>query len=415
MAGTSGGFSPLDDPLSVAPPAGPTLDLASVPPPRRRQSLNRAGQPRAQRHSSAPPAPPPERLERNHGLGGTLATGVDPAPQSDPRAAHRQRLQEINGYGPPPGNLLQIVPYFVRVFLRKRVVADELAQLTGLRQKADAEVDDLACRIGETLYLRRADPHLAALAQHIAVVGQADSQVDVRQAKSDDAQREATRMLEDVHQRLSAAERAGEPIARRREKLEQQAAGIQGRAAAAQEALRKHDYDLQRLKAKKQPSPDDLIAQQRLETQRVKMQGEVQSTELLLQPVRAELKKLDAKQAKHDTALNALEAERRQLEGMIEREQRQHARQAGTARSELNSALRSLAKAAIAKGLVQHVQDAVLRLDKLEADAKRKRAREGLQREALSSFDEAAYRQGMIALVGGTSALFLVVLLQIAL
>lgn len=398
--------SPLDDPL--APPVElPPLELAPVPPPARTSALNRAGQPRMAGLPEPPPmgqAPPPP----THGHPSTPADSAthghddgDDGRPLDPDLERQERLRALNRYRPPPESPLHWVPYYVSVFLQRRVVAEELATLTRHRQHAERELVDGLCRIGENLYLRRRDPTLAPLAQHFEVVAQTDSDLDAREATGKQARFGATKALEGLHAKVTKATQAGEPLYTKRAQLQGQLDNLHRQYLEHAET---HKQVEQQLKA---AGSGDRATLDALTQQRNMAASGMQSTELTAHPVRSALDDVEAKILAHQQQVAELENDIRRQQAMTDRQLSHHRNRAGSARGALQQALRSLAEAAIrADILPEGLAASRHRIEQQRMGVTEALVSESLHREAMAAFDRAAYGRGKAILIGGTALTF---------
>lgn len=384
----------VNDPLAEDLSAQPSLELASVPVPGRKSRPRQA------------------KVEE----GGEANQEAEAKPKRPSRAQRRRsKILEIAGYGPRPTSVLYVVPYFVRVFLRRRVVAEELAELAVARKKAESQLADALGEVGGALYVRRADPRLAALGRHAAIVTEAERQVDAGHKHSQLAQQDASSAMSEIARRLEAAQNAAAPVRERGIKLQAKLHQLEQHVAALAQTVQSCEQRIARIQSKKVAEPQDVEVLQGLHAERAEAHGHVQSTQLTMHPIKEELQTVLVKVKKHQQIIAELEAEAERHGKIMERDQARHARQAGDARNALQTALQSLARAAIEQGFGRAVPRLVEAVERREKDVARKREREAVHREALSSYDESAYRRGMLGLVGGTGAVFLTTVLLIAL
>jgi len=378
---------------------GPGLELASDRPPPR---SSMAGDPTAGKQ-------PAEGAED----AAPLAPESVPPPAQTPQDRKRARIESVAGYGPVPTSPLYFAPYFVKVFMRKRVVTQELLQLTKVRKRASQAHVDAMCQVGESLHVRRTDPTLAPLARQFEVISSADSAID-EQAEAGAASRDdALRELDALARRVEAIEVQLKPVQQRMEGLEQQAGTLTRKMTEAEQAATKIDAEIVRINALETPTGEDRARVQQMAAQREQVSQVMARIDAELSPRRQEIDALRGKFNKQRRAADELIGERDSLSEIMGRERDRQAVEAGASRGALREALKALAEVAIEQGLTDQVTALVEKVEKLEAELKRKRQHEGVYRAALSSYDEKAYKQGGIVLVGGTGLVMFSLLVMI--
>lgn len=364
-------------------------------------------------------APPPGR---GSSAVGQVATDREAPvrPRAAPRDPEAERLAAIAGYGPPPASFVYDVPYFVRVYLRKRTLSAELRQLMGVRKRAESAHRESLCQIGEVLYVRREDPTLAQLGQHFQVVAAADADVDRHQDAGASARRDALQELQRFEEQLRAVQHVIHPLEKLAAKLDAQLASDRQELATAEAEARRVDSQSDELRrgidvarASGQPVESHVEQLQMLAAQREMLSQRMAALEEAIAPRDRELAGVRGKLARQQQTAAGLQAQCDALNAQMERELRLHQRSAGNARGELRAALAKLGEAAMNKHLIHYVARQADAAEQTSVDLARKVERESTHRRALASYDGTAYQRGMYVLVGGTALAMLALLFEI--
>ncbi len=367
--GLDTGLTSLDDALAVpGSQAGPALDLVSMPPPRAQAPADAVVRPAA--------------AERNRA----------------------QQAQELSGYGATPTKLFQTIPYFVRVMLRKRELDAELASLTLHRKRLDTQADDAMCALAELFYAQRQDPRLKSLNQQLRVVAQSTTQVGAQEAAGARVADQHKRDLDVLLADLQKVESEAVPLRKRESAAQQRADGCKAQIKRNEGLMHKLEAEIKELR-----SSTDVIAIDRITALQAECeahQGEIQTLNVQLLPLQDDLGTLRRELAKHMGTVSALHEEQRKLTGVMEREVERHRVSAGGARAAHREALRSLASSALRAKLGGMFPEQAKTALEAEERAAKKRQAEDVQRAAVESYDPAKYKQGMLLLVGGTAAVF---------
>jgi hypothetical protein len=192
------GMLELDGRFSDAMAQGPALEMASLQPKRAEETPVRA--------APAVPALSPE-VPRS------------PAP---PRA---RRVQDLARYGQAPPRLLGAIPYFLRVYSRRRVLEDQLSALTQQRKRLELASDDGLIQLGQALYGKRNDPQLRPVTAQLRLVSETVQEVGARAAAVKRTEQEHKDELASVERELQP-KLAGEPA--RTQLLEERKSKLQG-------------------------------------------------------------------------------------------------------------------------------------------------------------------------------------------
>lgn len=356
------------------------------------------------------PSTRPDASSRGPSVG---PEGRGSAPIPDARDVHAERIAAISGYGPAPRSPVYDMPYFVRVYMRKRALADELRQLLAVRKRAERKHEEALCQVGEVLYVHREDPALAPLSRSFQVVAAADADIDRHQFAGAAARRDALDEVERLEKKVDAAEHVMRPLEKLADKLEVQLATRRTRLAEAEAEARRTDAQVQKIREAAERAATDEAQLGFLVSQRDELSTRMAEIEAEIEPRSRELIQVRAKLTRQQAVTDELIAERDQLNDQTDREQRLHQRTAGHARGELRSALRTIGEAAIAQNLVDRAGPQVAQVGEMAVELERKRERVAMFRQALASYDSDAFQRGMYELVGGTAVLMLTLLYQI--
>jgi hypothetical protein len=266
-----------------------------------------------------------------------------------------RQIAQLSGYGAPPQKLLKTVPYFVRVFLRKRQLQVQLRAQLQQRKRTEQKAEDALCAMGEALYAQRSDPRMATIAAQL-------------------------RLVSDAREQITSNTAAGKRTAQTRiREFELQARKLE----AEQKALR----------GSTQVAALEQIAA--LETQLEGLRGAIQSLNVELLPLSEDLGRAKNTLAKHMDALEQAEELQRKTIEASERDADRQRIAAGAAVSAYRETLRSLANAAIRNQLSDLAAPAMANAAAAEAPIADERHSEELLRKAVNSYDEVAYRRGV--------------------
>jgi hypothetical protein len=358
--------------------------------------------------------PPPADVAKTDKATEAEPASDDPAPPAPPDPAELARLQRVEeldqlaGYGPPPRNLLYVVPYFVRVMLRRREVEEALSKLTVARTRLDAQVDEALCAVAEALVLREAHASLDALRETIYGVLDRRKLVSSSETASREARERHKAELTRIKSAVAKVEAEAVPVRARETEQRGVVDGAEAILNRYLEQQRKLAAELDALGTSKDPEAAARIPAVRAELDR--LTGPVRAKQTQLAPLRAELEVVQAELTTLLERIKGLRDDEREAMRAMEREQQRHRASTEGAKGAHRDALRALARAAQEQGLASLVSkenqawaDAVER-------ARQQRDREELQRAAMQSFDAVAYQRGMQILIGGTAAIFLLLL-----
>ncbi len=377
------GMISLGDAFSAQQTAAESsLDLVSMPPPKARaEPLASITEAVKTARSSAPPSAPPS------------------APSGP------TKRQELADYGPIPAKLIQTVPYFFRVLMRKRVLDAELAALSLHRKHLDAQAEEALCVFAEALYALRKDPRLSPLEKQLRVVADSQQQVGAREEDAQQAETARKRELDELANDVQNIEAKAAPVRSRESELQAQADALKTRIRGKEELVRKTEAEIQTLKKSTDAGAIDRIAA--LTAERDARLGEAQSLNVQLLPLQEDLSGLRRELAKLMATASALHDEERNLSTAAGREHERSRVSIGGARSAYQQVLRSLAEAGLRAKLAELAPAKARTATDAMARAAAKRESEELHRAATESYDAAKYQQGMFLLVGGTGLVFL--------
>lgn len=336
----------------------------------------------------------------------------EPPPPRELTAEEKRALEieQLAQYGKPPAQLIGTMAYWVRVTLRKRDLDGELLSLSAQRKRNDDAAREAQAKLGEALYGKRKDPRLATLAKQMQAVSSAEAAIGsvekAGQKKKQNIEQERAQ-LDDA---IRAAEADAAPLRAKEGALVDRVEAIKARTKQADAKRKKMEQELEA--ARKKPSSDAETLEW-LRAERDAAHGEVQTLGIELRPLEDDLSAVRRDLAVRLRKLSALQQEQASTATALERAQQTHRVSTGSAQGARVVALGALAQvamesglAAVAQGELQAVNEAVERRD-------RKRGEEELLRAATGSFDETAYKQGMMLLVGGLGAMFLSLILVV--
>lgn len=335
----------------------------------------------------------------------------EPAPReltaSEKRALEIARLA---AYGPPPANIAGTMGYWVRVTLRKRALDEELAALSAHRKRADDAARDAVAKLGESLHGRRRDPRLATLAKQLEAVSSSEAAIGSVEKAGAQRKENIRRERVQIEGEVKAIESDAAPLREREIELEEQIAEHKANAKRADMQSRRLAQEIEALRKKPNADPE-LYAQLRAE--REAAHGEMQTLGIQLGPLEDELAVVQDELSIHLSKLSALQQGQQAATTALERAQQTHRVTSGSARGARRDALSALAQFAIDNGLAALVPAELKAVQEAAERRDQKRAEEELLRAATRSFNETAYKQGMMLLVGGTGLLFLSLILVV--
>jgi hypothetical protein len=345
------------------------------------------------------------RLVRQAAKAAAAAAAAPPPPREltaeEKRALEIEQLAE---YGKPPAQIVGTMAYCVKVTLRKRELETELLSLSAQRKRTDDAARDAQAKLGEALFAKRKDPRLATLAKQIQAVGVADQAIGsvekTGQKKKQSIEAERSQLDTDIRN----AEADASPLRLMEAQVLARVEELKARAKHADAKRKRIEQELEA--ARKKPGADPVMLE-RMKAERDAAHGEVQTLGIEVGPLEDDLSVVRRDLSVHLRKLSALQQEQAAAATALERAQQNHRVSTGSAHGARRDALSALAQMAIENGLaaiahseLQAVNEAVDRRD-------RKRGEEELLRAAAGSFDDTAYRQGMMLLVGGLGAMFL--------
>jgi hypothetical protein len=342
-------------------------------------------------------------------------TDAEPVPvvEETPVEVRERRIGEIAAYGAAPARVTGYPLYCVRVLLRKRVVAEELAALSIQRRRADDAASEALAKLGEALYSQRQDPDLAPLAKLFAAVSAAEHQVGHVEAQGQKRKSETDQELERLDQMLETLDRKAAPLRQRETEIDADLTQRKAEVRRADMLLRKAEAELEALLRSKAAADGERVAA--MHAERDARHGELQTLGIELRPVEDELGTVRRQLAQLLRTAASLQEEKQMTVVAHDRATQNHRVSSGSARGARAQALVSLATAALKQGFQELAPEQTQGVDESTERAERKRQQEELHRAALNSYDHKAYSQGLTALLGAGILFFLSLALKILL
>ncbi|HKP62146.1 MAG TPA: hypothetical protein VJV78_35685, partial [Polyangiales bacterium] len=379
---TETGMLDIDGAFSGAMADGPALELASLGPQAPSREEPGAAKARAQ-------APEPER-ERE-----------------DPAEQRARRVRELARYAPPPPKLLGAIPYFLRVYSRRRELQLQVHNLTQQRKRLDLAAEEALSLLGQALSVKRNDSRLRELGVQLRVVSETAQDMGTKAAAAKRTESAHKQELQVLERELAEAQAKAEPV-QAREQLLMQAIGERKAQIKRREMLvRKADVELKQLKLSADAASLAKIAA--IDHERDNNYGEMQSLQIQIAPLEDDLTAVRSTLSVHLSKLEELEQRKQRMLGAIDREQGRERIASGGSQSAYREALRSLANAAIRAGLAELAPEEQQAAQEASQRAQVHRESEDLMRAAVGCYDVTAYTRGMQLLVGsaiGTFVLF---------
>jgi hypothetical protein len=390
------GLLELDDTFSSPMQDGPSLEVASLNPAPRRESPQQQ-QPQARRDPMRRDSPRPQR--------GQPEAPRDPASIAEQRA---KRVRDLARYPAVPPKLLGAIPYFLRVYGRRRELESQVVQLTQQRKRLELASDDAMCLLGQALYVKRSDPQLKPLAAQLRIVAETAEDIGTRTAAAKRAGTELQQDMATLERELQDAKAAAEPVQAREASVAQVLDGHKQHIKRREMLIRKGEAEQQSLKATNEPA--SLVRVSALAAEREQHQQEIQSLQLKLYPLEEELVRLRATLEQHTAKLDGLQERQHKLQSQMDREQGRERVAVGGSQSAYRDALRSVASAALKLELGGLAPSELKEALETQKVASASRESEELMRAAIAGYDAQAYERGMQLLVGSTIGMFVLFL-----
>jgi hypothetical protein len=385
----------MDDRFSGSNADGPALEVDSLTP---------------QRGEVPSPRPQPRPQQRPQQQQPKQAPKPEP-PRESPAEQRQRRLRDLARYPAPPHKLIGVVPYFFRVYGRRRELVTQVANLTRERKRLELALDDAMCTLGQSLFDRREEPNLQPLAAQLRVVGETADEVGAKAAAAKRSGSEHKAELAVLEQQLADARAHAEPVAAREQVLRQAVDGHRAQLKRREMLARKADAELRALSTANSADASRLIPP--LEAERDGHLHEMHGLQRKLQPLEDELATVRSALAQHSGEIEQLDARRQRLSSAIGRDPGREKIASGGMHSALREALRSLANAALKYDLAAILpEEQRAAADAIERAATHRESEE-LMRAAVSCYDERAYERGMHILAGVLVATFLLFVLLI--
>lgn len=374
---------------------GPALEVASLNPgPRREPPPQQREQPRREQ-TERRNSPRPPRADVSQ----------------DPLSAHEhraKRARDLARYPAAPPKLMGAIPYFLRVYARRRELESQVGSLTQQRKRAEAGSDDALCLLGQALYVKRSDPQLKPLAAQVRVVGETAQDIGTRTAAARKTESGLQQDLATVERELSDARAKAEPIAAQEAALRQAVEVHEQQLKRRDMLIRKGDAEAKALKATNDPA--SLVRVSALAAEREQHATEIQALQRKLPPLEDELATVVATLEKQNAQVAAFEERKNKLHAQMGREQGRERVVIGGSQSAYRDALRSLANAATKLDLAGLCPAELKEAIETQQLAAASRESEEIMRAAIACYDANAYTRGMQLLVGSTIGLFVLFL-----
>jgi hypothetical protein len=352
--------------------------------------------------------PPPGRRTRESGrprASDASELAAEPERVQTPEQQRAARLREIAGFGLAPAKVTGAPLYWVRVVLRKRVLAEQLATLSAQRKRGDDGAAEALQKLGEALDALRDDPRLAALARQLAAVRDAESQVGQVEAQGHKRKQATARELTRLDRELARVEQAAAPLRQRETEIDGQLDQLRAQTRRAEMLRRKVDAELEALqKQKTGADPERLTA---LRAEHEARLGQVQTLGIQMRPLEDDLAAVRRDLALHMRTLAGLQDDKQVAITSLERSEQTQRVSHGSARGARAAALMALAQAALKQGLGELAPECAQAVAESADRAEQRRRQEELHRAALESYDHGAYGRGMMMMLGGSLLFFL--------
>lgn len=313
-------------------------------------------------------------------------------------------VEQLASYGKPPSRLFGTMGYWVRVTLRKRELDAELLSLSSQRKRADDAAREAQAKLGEALFAKRKDPRLATLAKQMQAVSSSEDAIGSVEKASAQRKQHIQKERAQLEDGIRKAEAEASPLRVKEAGLIERVDALKARAKQSDGKRKRAEQELEA--ARKKPNADPEILE-RLKAERDAAHGEVQTLGIEIRPLEDDLSVVRRELAVHLRKIATLQQEQQAAATALERAQQSHRVSTGSAQGARRDALSALAQVAIESGLAAIAQGELQAVAEAAERRDRKRAEEELYRAAAGSFDEGAYKRGMMLLVGGTGAVLL--------
>jgi hypothetical protein len=376
---TETGMLDIDGRFSDAMQDAPALELASVQP-----------QPLVPKLEESPAHKPRAQAEPE---------------REDPAEQRPRRVRELARYAPPPPKLFGAIPYFLRVYSRRRELQAQVLNLTQQRKRLDLAAEDALCLLAQALSAKRNDVRLRELAAQLRVVSETAQDMGTKAAAAKRTENVHKQELQALERDIAEAQAKAAPVQAREQQLMQAIADHKAQSKRREMLVRKADAELKQLKLSADAASLAKIAA--VDAEREDHYGEMQSLNVQLIPLEEDLSVLRGTLAVHLNKLEELEQRKQRMLGAIDRDQGRERIASGGTHSAYREALRSLANAALRAGLAELAPEAQQAAEEARNRAAVHRESEELMRSAVSCYDPIAYARGMQLLVGSVVGTFL--------
>ncbi|HET6340427.1 MAG TPA: hypothetical protein VFG30_44770, partial [Polyangiales bacterium] len=389
------GLLELDDQFSTPLHDGPSLEVASLNPGPRREPPQQQAQ--ARRDPARRESPRPQR--------GQAEAPRDPGTLAEQRA---KRVRDLARYPAAPPKIMGAIPYFLRVYARRRELESQVVQLTQQRKRLELASDDALCLLGQALYVKRSDPQLKQLAAQVRVVGETAQDVGARAAAAKRTETELHHEHATLERELQDSKATAEPVQAREAAVSQAVDEHKQQIKRREMLIRKAEAEQKALRATNDPA--SLVKVSALAAEREQHQHEIQVLQQKLPPVEQELLELRATLDEHTAQIEGLQERQRKHQNQMGREHGRERVAVGGSQSAYRDALRSLANAATKLDLAALAPAEQKEAVETHKHASASRESEELMRAAIACYDAHAYQRGMQLLVGSTIGVFVLFL-----
>ncbi len=325
-------------------------------------------------------------------------------------AAVSDEVTALAGYGPPPPSIATALPYAIRVWAKRRELDKAMAGLQEEKNAAAVRVDDALSELGAALYAGREQPALSPLKDLFEAVGKADETIEQNAGDRAQARQNAEATIEELQQKVQAAEREAEPYREKESEVKQRLAAAEKQRARARAMLQRVQIETRALQgAAEPPSQERIDSLQAAEQAR---QSELEVASARMAEISKELGQASLELAEKMKVVSAALSERQQAVEALEQYERDSEYRALQAEGEKRTALVAVASAALEQGRISKA-DAVSVTEAREHLAEIERGCE-IHREALNCYDQDRFKQGVFTAAALAAVVLALIVVLIA-
>ncbi len=326
-----------------------------------------------------------------------------------------KKVDVLAEFGPVPSWPIFATPYAIRVFFKRRMLTEKLAELRAKEDLVTSGADRELHKLGESLYKRRlSDPNLKVLEHHMEEVKRLEVSYQSREQAYGNRDQASEEEIANYQSQLEVADAEAQPLRREEITIKERLDKLQEDVEQAEKHKRIAEGELQALQSDS-GDQDSMSKVSELETQYRAKKNEFEETTMEISNVNQELAQVRRQIAIHQTTIRTLNEQIKTVATTKDYGLKVHESALETVKDNVKRELIDLARSALSPrnvALLAGDNQALIAGDAMKAQENEVKKREVCE-ATLTGYDPNAYKQGWGVLFGLVALIILGMILLI--